>query len=562
MDSRTIIIMNLLIGSVCTIFLFALYESQVDQDARGRKSSRILASSIGTLSIGFAALGSQGIAPALIGVVLPNALIGAGLSMSVVGLRVFADKVSRTIRYSVILFFFVAIQSFFTFIFPSSVVRIVAFSLFSVIAYTDGAIVCFSLRASLSSAIPAVVGIFYFIMAVFFALRMVLAPIIRPENVFDSKLLSVSTALVSAFGFLFVSIGFILLQTLRLKTDLETSERRYRGMVENAVVGIYQSANEGKIVSVNRAFAKMLGYDSPEAVVREVEDVAQDLYARPEERNVIQALIGKKGFVEGLEVEFKRRDDSSLWASVNAVMERGQQGETLVTGTIIDITERKKVEEQLRRAFDEKAVLLRELQHRVKNSISMISSLVTLEAGRSEDPRLVEVLEGLEGRISAFAALYDLLYRTGSAGEVSLDQYLEGVTSALVESYAIKERGIHFESFIDPIEIDAKRAIAIGLMTSELVTDSFKHAFPKGRKGSVRLSIKSEEGTIALSLIDDGIGLPVGFAPGSSEGLGMIIVDMLAAQLGGTLEIGKRAAESGQEPGARFLLRMPTALAV
>ena len=246
------------------------------------------------------------------------------------------------------------------------------------------------------------------------------------------------------------------------------------------------------------------------------------------------------------------------------------------------LLQNRETELELERAIVAKDVLFRELQHRVKNSISVISGLVGLEAGRASDPQSGEALNGLQNRIAAIATLYDQLFRAGERGEVELEAYLREVSETLFAGQAAAERGIALELALERVKIDAKRAVPLGLIANELLTDSLKHAFPDGRHGRVRLELHHEarkdgadfglEGAspavrsgileeapqreiLVLEASDDGVGLPTDFAIGDSSGLGLVLVQMLAEQVGGTFE----ALSGDHEPtaGSRFVVRFP-----
>lgn len=215
------------------------------------------------------------------------------------------------------------------------------------------------------------------------------------------------------------------------------------------------------------------------------------------------------------------------------------------------LLQQRRTEADLERALREKELLFRELQHRIKNSISVIASLVSLEASRVEDAGAAEVLESLEGRISAIASLYEHLFQSGETDSVDLDLYLKVVVETLFSGQAARERGIRLDLEAEEMRIDVRRAIPLGIIANELATDCLKHAFPEGRSGTVRVSLRAEGPTAVLEVRDDGRGLPEGFYVGSSsDGLGLVLVDMLARQVGGSFT----AASAG---GSVFTVKFP-----
>lgn len=216
------------------------------------------------------------------------------------------------------------------------------------------------------------------------------------------------------------------------------------------------------------------------------------------------------------------------------------------------LMQNRKMELQLERAYEEKGVLLRELQHRVKNSISVIASLVSLESSRTNDERASAAMTSLQDRIQAIATLYDQLFQSGEASLVDLDAYLKTVAESLFTGQAASDRRVALELDLDRVEIDAKRAAALGLIANELLTDSFKYAFPGGRGGKIRLALKREDGDCVLEIRDDGVGLPEGFSPGASGGFGLELVEALASQVDGRFSVSS-------EGGTRFSVRFPLA---
>jgi two-component sensor histidine kinase len=229
----------------------------------------------------------------------------------------------------------------------------------------------------------------------------------------------------------------------------------------------------------------------------------------------------------------------------------------------------KRSEGALQAALEAKAVLLSELRHRTKNGFALISSLLSLETGRMSDPTLADTLQKLADRVSVLTSLYDRLDVSAGLERIALGEYLEKIAFDLLDGYGAEARGIRLDSSMESLEIDMGRAVPLGLIVNELITDSLKHAFPGGRRGTVFLALRREgEGVAILSVSDDGVGLPAGFmirpgsTPGRHEGhspslghsplwgLGITLADTLCEQIKAELSVG-----SG--PGAAFSIRFP-----
>jgi two-component sensor histidine kinase len=219
---------------------------------------------------------------------------------------------------------------------------------------------------------------------------------------------------------------------------------------------------------------------------------------------------------------------------------------------VLEVAERSVAEAREKAIAEEKITLLKELQHRVKNNMAIIASLVGIEAGKAESKEAKSVLAALETRISALTSLYDVLYETGGIGFIDLVDYISRVVETAGESLGADARGVTLILEIKPVAMDVKRAVSIGLIVNELVTDGLKYAFPEAGSGTVTISLTEDSGLFTLGVKDDGIGLPADFDPANSHGFGMKLVTLLSDQLSGTFRIGR-----GTSGGAEFSIEFP-----
>ncbi|MBP7738622.1 MAG: PAS domain S-box protein [Spirochaetes bacterium] len=229
-----------------------------------------------------------------------------------------------------------------------------------------------------------------------------------------------------------------------------------------------------------------------------------------------------------------------------------RHGDRIVfSGVMLDVTERKKSEEALASALEAKESLLRELQHRVKNSLSIIASLVGFESDRIDNLAMKEILEHIRNRIISVSQVYDMLYETQEIKELRLDQYLRQLAEYLMKTFnAGRARPVELRMDHEDIRISTKRAIPAGLILNELLTNAMKHAFPGEQQGAIAMTLVRRGDNVILTVADDGAGLPAGFNLNESKGLGLVLVRTLATQLGATVEY------AGGE-GARFCISFP-----
>ena len=188
----------------------------------------------------------------------------------------------------------------------------------------------------------------------------------------------------------------------------------------------------------------------------------------------------------------------------------------------------------LNASLTEKDVLLREVHHRVKNNLQIVSSLISLQEGAFDDPAYVEALEVLQDRVRAMAVVHETIYSSGSFSSVPMDDYLSRVTESL-SAYGSSAMELELAVVPGGVGLPLEQAIPCGLIAVELATNAIKHAFPDRRRGRVEFGLRPEGGALVLTVSDDGVGLP----PEScgSDGIGVLIVSALASQLRGTYSV-------------------------
>jgi two-component sensor histidine kinase len=224
------------------------------------------------------------------------------------------------------------------------------------------------------------------------------------------------------------------------------------------------------------------------------------------------------------------------------------QGAANILGMAI---ERQRYERQLKDALDRHQILLREITHRVKNSLQVVTSMLHLQASASEDATLAEHLAEASSRVSAVGRAYERLAYDENVEKIALDAYLKDVCADAIHASSPCQLDYTADS---SVRIDASRAIPIALIVNELITNAAKHASPEGSlpgRVAVRLS-EMADATLLLSVSDNGRGLPADFDMAKSKGLGMRVVMALTKQLGGNI------THSSGVGGTDFILSVPT----
>jgi two-component sensor histidine kinase len=204
-------------------------------------------------------------------------------------------------------------------------------------------------------------------------------------------------------------------------------------------------------------------------------------------------------------------------------------------GTCTDIDDLKHAQEEQRRSLQEKEILLKEVHHRVKNSLQVICSLLSMQLANSPDS-FSSPLNDAYSRIQAMALIHEEIYQSDTLAHLDLSTYIEVLSARLFDVYCIDQSRIRLELSLEPVQMTLDDAIPCGLVLNELLSNSLKHAFPGGRGGVIRISLKSiEGGRVELQVADNGIGLPVDFRMDETKSLGLQVVQVLIAQLGADL---------------------------
>ena len=210
-------------------------------------------------------------------------------------------------------------------------------------------------------------------------------------------------------------------------------------------------------------------------------------------------------------------------------------------GAITDITDRKEADLQLRESLEEKEVLLKEIHHRVKNNLQVVSSLLDLQAQHFPDERIRAAFTDSQNRIRSMALIHERLYRSTDLAHIDMGEYIQDLALNLFSSYSEEAGDIALRTDVAAVEFDVDQAMPCGFIVNELISNALKYAFADGRKGEVFVGLsEGTEGQLELVVRDDGVGLPPDFDYRQSPSLGLRLVHTLVQQLRGTMEVGQK----------------------
>ena len=302
-------------------------------------------------------------------------------------------------------------------------------------------------------------------------------------------------------------------------------------------------------VLANRRMARFWGADKVAG------RSARDLSGGRLPRTMMPAMhaAAQAGRPTTTEYPFNGPDGEQRWFTATLTpMPRGPSGRPRISIASLDITARRNAEAALAQAVETKDVLLHEVNHRVKNSLQLVTALLSLQAAQSREPVLRASLLEARGRVSVVASMHERLYSTSQHDRVDLVAYLRELANENVAAHDAGRITLDFDADEDMV-LPLTQAVPLALVVSELLTNAFKYAFPGDAAGRVCVSLRRADEGLRVTVADDGVGLPAGFSLSNATGLGMKIVRALTRQVGATVAV----EDAG--PGARFVVTMAEA---
>lgn len=367
------------------------------------------------------------------------------------------------------------------------------------------------------------------------------------------------------------TVGIDLTQRKSVEDKLRQSENQFRSLVESSVDIVFMVNTAREFIYLSPQVHTLLGY-APTDVLGIVSDalVHEDDIRHTQDN--IQAVLMGKPQVESCVYRAKHADGSWRWYATRGAAIKDTAGNIIgAVGIARDITTTQHDEQalrdslkQLEHALANNTMLLREVHHRVKNNLQIISSLLNLQARRLEDDHAKHALQASRSRVMAMAEIHTMMYQHEQADKVMFDDYLHSLIDRIKHAYGIL--GITFAVRGDNLALPADQAIPLGLMVNELLTNAVKYAFPWPEPTqqplsapTVTITIQQDTDALILTVQDNGIGMPEEVHAMTSEAtnasLGMTIVHSLTSQLGGTVTFSNHA--SG---GLQVTVHVPMAL--
>jgi PAS domain S-box-containing protein len=336
-------------------------------------------------------------------------------------------------------------------------------------------------------------------------------------------------------------------EAVRAREKLDESEDRFRIMADCSPVLLWMAGRDSKCYFFNDVWLKFTG----RPMEREVGvGWAEGVHAEDFEfcmETYMAAFSRREPF--RMEYRLRRHDGEYRWLLDTGVPRFAADQFAGYIGSCIDITELRQSRERVERSLREKEVLLREVHHRVKNNLQIVSSLIGIASERADTDQSTALFRECLNRIDSIALAHEVTCDTSDAGRVPFSEYARRMATNLVASFNGHGPPVSLRFATEEVFLPLDRAVPAGLLLNELVSNSLKHAFPGGRGGVIEVGLRRDGREVSFWVRDDGVGLREPPRPVSSAGLG--IARALSGQLDGRMTIG---VEKGTQVEVRFEL--------
>jgi PAS domain S-box-containing protein len=318
-------------------------------------------------------------------------------------------------------------------------------------------------------------------------------------------------------------------------------EERYRNLFDSANDAIILTDLDNNVTAWNKSAERIFGWNEKDILGKKFMPLALDSKLQSDNEQIIcNAISG--GVVSGIETVLLRNDGSRIDVSMTVSPLRDEKQNVVgLSGIFRDITERKKAQEQIENSLKEKEVMLREIHHRVKNNMQIISSLLRLQSGYIKEKKYKDMYMESQNRITTMSLIHEKLYQSRDLAKIEVCGYIKKLVNGLFISYDINQGKITAKIDVENVPMGINASIPCGLIINELISNSLKYAFPDGKSGEVRISLRSiGDGNFELIIADNGKGLPIDMDFKKTESWGMRMVTILVEnQLHGEISLNR-----------------------
>ncbi|UJP00846.1 MAG: PAS domain S-box protein [Nitrosomonas sp.] len=337
--------------------------------------------------------------------------------------------------------------------------------------------------------------------------------------------------------------GIFVLAAIVDITDRKHAEEMIHLAVEASPNGMVMTNHEGKIMMVNTTTEALFGYQREELLGQSIEVLIPESHRahHPALRSDFIKHPSTRAMGHGRDLHGQHKNGKEFPVEVGLNPIQTPRG-VMVLASVIDITERKSQEEQLKAALKEKDLLLSEIHHRVKNNLQIIDSLLGMQSDMLNNSAAISVLKESQNRVKSMALIHQVLYQSLDFSRTDFSSFIQSLVDNLSVSYALDASRIVVNIDTDqevllPIDV----SIPLGLILNELCTNAMKYAFTESRCGHIDISLKRQNPEQLLVCIsDDGVGIPDDFDIENTQSLGLQLVQLLSEQISAELTIQRK----------------------
>jgi len=337
----------------------------------------------------------------------------------------------------------------------------------------------------------------------------------------------------------------------KVMEELKVSEEKYRSLVEQTNDLVFHIDKDGLITYISPNVSSILGYTPENCLGKNPAEFM------PKDKEKFFYLLHEENVrvrqpVSGVDLTFLDNMQVPHIFEINGTPHFDPDGVFLgFSGIARDITDRKALQDAVEASLREKEILLKEVHHRVKNNMQVISSLLNLQARLIRDEKSREVIRESQNRVMSIALVHEKLYQSKNLAEIDYQDYLKKIAESLLLSYGIPPDTIGIRIRAENIIIPINKAIPLSLIVNEMISNSLKYAFPDNRHGTITIDFTKEGDQYTLVVKDDGIGLPAAVTLEDTETLGLQLISSLVGQVQGTITLDRT---SGTEYRITFTL--------
>jgi len=344
------------------------------------------------------------------------------------------------------------------------------------------------------------------------------------------------------------AINLVRVSDITARKQTEKDVKLQAVITRNMAEGIcLVRVSDGIIVYANPKFEQMFGYEPGELNNQPVTIINYKNNGCDADKT--RELLTQKIIENGeytYQIHNVKKDGTLFWCQATTSRFEHPDYGTVMVAVQQDITVQKQTQDQLKASLKEKEVLLKEIYHRVKNNLQIVSSLLQMQSRRTKDEDVALVLQDSQNRIASIALVHEKLYRSENLAQIDFAQYVPDLITHLFDSYNISSSRVRISYQVEDIALAIDTAIPCGLILNELVSNSLKYAFPEPQKGEIKIKFKRnlENNALILLVQDNGVGIPKSFDIETTTSLGLTLVLGLVDQIDGTLDLN---CDSGTE---------------